>query len=196
MGCRLRVTMVEPSEPSEIIPIDDKDVILEERYPTNLSMKREARMEYEYFLWLRGKKLREIAANPLVGVSLQTVWSDLNEFRANLNETPRDMMQIRMETLLSLRLLHQDVLFLIKEARKVEKPNYSHISKLIAEAADIDKTILTRYTQPGSAQEVKAEVNDQLMAMVDYLTEKLGPESMDDFMFWWKGRMAVKSLVK
>lgn len=186
--------MDEQSDSSGIIPVDDKDLVIPDKYPTNLSIKREARLEYEYFLWLRGYKLREIAE--IIGMNLTTIWEDLNEIRERLNANPRDMDQIRMETLLSLRLLHQDTLKLIEEARDVEKPNYNHISKLVAEAADIDKTILTRYTQPGTAQEVKAEVSEQLMAMVDYITEKLGPESMDDFMRWWKGRMAVKNAVK
>lgn len=162
-------------------------------------------MEYEYFLWLRGKKLREIAS--IVGVDLTTVWNDLNEIRVNLNEQPKDMDQIRMETLLSLRMVQRDLLNnskdvekSIAEAKRVEKPNYSQIKGLhgevranFAAAADIDKLILTRYTQPGAAPEIKAEANEQVMAMIDYLTEKLGPESMDDFMDWWKGRMAVKS---
>ena len=85
----------------------------------------------------------------------------------------------------------------------VEEPNYNQIRGLYGErranfvaAADIDKLILTRYTQPGSAPEVKAEANEQIMAMIDYITEKMGPESMDDFMGWWKGRMAVKNLIK
>ena len=206
MGCPLRVTMGESSDPNEIIEINEKDMVV--RYPTNLSMKREARMEYEYFLWLRGKKLREIAE--LVGVNLTTVWEDLNEIRANINEQPRDLTQIRMETLLSLRLLSSDLLNNAKEvqqviarAKMVEEPNYNQIRGLYGErranfvaAADIDKLILTRYTQPGSAPEVKAEANEQIMAMIDYITEKMGPESMDDFMGWWKGRMAVKNLIK
>ena len=199
--------MTEPSDKTGIVPIDDKDVIIEERYPTVLSMKREARMEYEYFLWLRGKKLREIAE--IVQKDITTVWHDLDEIRANLNQQPRDLTQIRMETLLSLRLLSQDLLNnarevqqVIAKAKMAEDPNFNQIKGLYGErranfvaAADIDKLILTRYTQPGSAPEVRAEANDQIMAMIDYITEKMGPESMDDFMGWWKGRMAVKDLV-
>jgi hypothetical protein len=198
--------MGESSENSEIVAIDERDI--EVRYPTNLSMKREARMEYEYFLWLRGKKLREIAE--IVQVDITTVWNDLNEIREKINEQPRDLMQIRMETLLSLRLIQQDLLNnakavekTISQAKMTEEPKYNQIKGLygemranFAEAADIDKLILTRYTQPGSAPEVKAKADEQVMAMIDYITEKLGPESMDDFMSWWKGRMAVKNAVQ
>lgn len=198
--------MGESSDPNEIIEVNEKNLSV--RYPTNLSMKREVRMEYEYFLWLRGKKLREIAV--IVGVNLTTVWEDLNEIRANINEQPRDLTQIRMETLLSLRLLSADLLNnakdvqqVIAKAKMADEPNYNQIKGLYGErranfvaAADIDKLILTRYTQPGFAPEVKAEANEQIMAMIDYITEKMGPESMDDFMGWWKGRMAIKNLVK
>ncbi len=198
-------------DPDKIVPVDvddtDAEKTLTVMYPTNLSMKIEARREYVYFLWLRGKKLREIAE--LTGMNLTTIWEDLNEIRASINEQPRDMTQIRMETLLSLRLVQQDLLSnakdvnqVIAKARGGEDPNFNQIKALYGErrasfiaAADIDKLILTRFTQPGSAPEVKAEANEQIMAMIDYLTEKLGPESMDDFMSWWKGRMAVKNLV-
>ena len=199
--------MDKQSKPTEIISLDKQD-ITEERYPTVLSMKREARMEYEYFLWLRGKKLREIAE--IINMDITTVWNDLNEIREKINEQPRDLNQIRMETLLSLRLIQQDLLnnakdveAVISRAKLGDEPKYNQIKALYGErranfeaAADIDKLILTRYTQPGSAPEVRAEANEQIMAMIDYLNEKLGPESMDDFMNWWKGRMNVKNAVK
>jgi len=199
--------MEESSKPTEIIQVEDKEIV-EERYPTVLSMKREARMEYEYFLWLRGKKLREIA--DIVKMDITTVWNDLNEIREKINEQPRDLTQIRMETLLSLRLIQQDLLNNAKDVDDVittikhsADPKFTQIKALYGEkrasfeaAADIDKLILTRYTQPGTAPEVRAEANEQIMAMIDYLTEKLGPESMDDFMRWWKGRMAIKNAVK
>lgn len=193
-------------ESTEIVPADETN--LEIPYPTNLTMKREARLEYEYFLWLRGKKLREIAE--ITGMNIKTVWQDLTEVREKLNAQPRDLIQIRMETLLSLRLIQQDLLNNAKAvastiitAKKAQPPNYNQIKGLygerranFAEAADIDKLILTRFTQSGTAPQVNAEANEQVMAMIDYITEKLGPESLDDFMTWWKGRMAVKSTVK
>jgi hypothetical protein len=45
---------VEPKE-------NDKAIMEPPRYATNLAMKIEYRREWFYFLWLRGKKLREIA---------------------------------------------------------------------------------------------------------------------------------------
>lgn len=173
---------------------DGKEIMKPPHYSTNLEMKIEYRREWHYFLWLRGKKLREIEA--ITGWDESTVWLDLRAIREQLNIQPRSLEQIRMETLLSLRLLHQDILRTIQEAKGVEKINYQHIRGLFAEAAGIDKIILQRYTQPGTAPEVQARSDEQIMAMIDYLTEKLGPESLTDFEQWWKGRMATKNLVK
>jgi hypothetical protein len=178
---------VEPKE-------NDKAIMEPPRYATNLAMKIEYRREWFYFLWLRGKKLREIAE--ITGWDESTVWNDLKIVREHLNLQPRSLEQIRTETMLSLRLLHQGILRTIEEAKAIEKVNYQHIRGLYAEAAGIDKLILQRYTQPGTAPEVRAHADEQVMAMIDYITEKLGPESLADFEGWWKGRMATKNLVK
>jgi len=180
--------MVEPAIDPE------KGIVEPPRYNKNLDMKIEYRREWFYFLWLRGKKLREIAE--ITGWDESTVWNDLTIIRKQLNLEPRSLTQIRTEVLLSMRLLHQDLLRTIVEAKHVEKPNYSHIRGLYAEAAGIDKMILQRYTQPGTAPEIQANADEQIMAMIDYITEKLGPESLVDFETWWKGRMATKGLVK
>lgn len=180
--------MVEPTTDPE------KEIVEQPYYNKNLDMKIEYRREWFYFLWLRGKKLREI--EEITGWDKSTVWNDLTIIRKQLNLEPRSLTQIRTEVLLSMRLLHQDLLRTIEEAKHVEKPNYSHIRGLYAEAAGIDKLILQRYTQPGAAPEIQANADEQIMAMVDYITEKLGPESLSDFEVWWKGRMSTKKLVK
>lgn len=172
----------------------DKDIMTPSRYNKNLDMKIEYRREWFYFLWLRGKKLREIAE--ITGWDESTVWNDLKIIREQLNIQPQSLEKIRTEILLSLRLLHQDLLRTVGEAKRVEKPNYSHIRGLYAEAAGIDKMILQRYTQPGTAPEIQANADEQIMAMIDYITEKLGPEGLTDFEDWWKGRMSTKNLVK
>lgn len=170
--------------------------LTEKRYPRNMDIRIEYRREFVYFLWLRGKSLKEIGG--IVGVSESTIWLDLKAVRAALNLQPRNMEQIRHETLLSMRLIHADILSTIEEAKEVKNPKgqpavrYDHVAKLFDVAASLDEKILERYTLPGTTPEVTAKADEQILAMIDYLESKLGPEALTDFQEWWKGRMNVK----
>jgi len=194
------------NEPVEEEPIEEEPVeegaieLVEKRYPRNMDMRIEYRREFAYFLWLKGKSLREIG--DILGVSESTIWLDLKSIRAVLNLQPRSMEQIRHETLLSMRLIHADILTTIEEAKEVKNAKgqpavrYDHLAKLYDVAASLDEKILERYTLPGTSPEVTAKADEQILAMIDYLEAKLGPEALTDFQEWWKARMDVKKKVQ
>ncbi len=176
----------EMDEPIEE-PITETEVVERPLYLKNLDIKREARREYVYFSWLRGHTIAEIAE--LIDINPSTVYEDLKKIRAQLNAQPRSMQQIRDEALISLRLTHADIQKTIQEAKNNDA-SYTQIKGLYSELTSIDKTILQRYTPTASAPEVTAKANDQVKAMVDYMTETYGPESLSGFQEWWGKRMA------
>ena len=163
------------------------------RYLKNLDIKREARREYVYFNWLRGRTIAEIAE--MIDMNPSTVYEDLKEIRAQLNIQPRSMQQIRDEAVISLRLTHADLQKTIKEAKNKGAP-YNQIKGLYAELTSIDKTILQRYTPVASAPEITSKANDQIKAMIDYMTETYGPESLAGFQKWWSKRMDVMNTMR
>jgi len=174
-------------------PATEETQLERPRYLKNLDIKREARREYVYFNWLRGRTIAEIAE--MVDINPSTVYEDLKKIRAQLNMQPRSMEQIRSEALISLRLTHADIQKTIKEAKAKGAP-YNQIKGLFAELSSIDKTILHRYTPVASAPEITSKANDQIKAMIDYMTETYGPESLAGFQEWWSKRMDVMNTVR
>jgi len=181
--------VIKAEEPS------DREVMAPQpRYAKNLDMKIEARRELHYFYWLRGYKLREI--EELTGWERTTIWEDLNYIRGELELHPRSMEQIRQEALLSLKLLEQDIKTTIAEAKAVKPVRYDHVQRLLGEIREINQTILERYTQSPTAPEAQIKADEQTMAMIDYMSEKFGPEILKDFQNWWRAKMSVKDTLK
>lgn len=185
-------SMVE--EDRQIIEAEDKSLMQPPRYGKNLDMKIEVRRELHYLYWLKGYKLREIEG--LTGWERTTIWEDLNAVRAYLDQHPRNMEQIRQEALLSLKFLEQDVRQIIEEAKQIKPIRYDHIQRLIGEMRQINQTILERYTPSATVPELQARADEQTMAMIDYMSEKFGPEVLKDFQEWWKAKMSIKEALK
>ena len=152
----------------------------------NYDLKRDYRREWVYFLWLRGKKLKEIEQT--TGWDRVTVWRDVKHMRENLDASPRSMEQVRQEALLMLYLDRAEILKKTGDATDKDAWRYFKI------VSDIDMMILERYTQPSKESRGEQEANLKMMAIIDYMIENLGPESMGDFEEWYTTRMAAKHL--
>jgi len=152
----------------------------------NYDLKRDYRRDWVYFLWLRGKKHREI--EEITGWDRVTVWRDIKWMRENLELSPQSIEQVRQEALLMLHLDRAEVLKKAHDASVKDAWRYFKI------AVNIDTMILDRYTQPNQVSSGVQEANEKMMAIIDYMFEKLGPESMGDFEEWFTARMAAKRL--
>jgi hypothetical protein len=152
----------------------------------NYDLKRDYRREWVYFLWLRGKKLKEI--EEITEWDRVTVWRDIKHVRENLEVSPRSVEQIRQEALLMLQLDRAEILKKAYDASDKDAWRYFKI------VSDIDMMILERYTQPARVSRREQEANEKMMAIIDYMLEKLGPDSMGDFEEWYTARMAAKHL--
>ena len=148
----------------------------------NLDMKIDARRELHWYLWVSGKKLKKI--REITGWGRWTVWQDLKYIRENLSLTPKATEEVRQETLMSLRL---------DRARALEELDESEDPKAKAKfpqiAVDVDLKILERYTQPLKTGEKEImDASEKAQAVIDFMTTKFGPESLEGFEDFYKNR--------
>ena len=156
------------------------EIVESKRDYGNYDLKRDARREWVYFLWIRGKKLREI--EEITGSDRVTIWRYIKHIRERLAENPRSIEEIRQEALFALRLDRAEIFETIKEAKSKEKVNYGQIAKLYSEAVGIDKIILQRYTQTGVSQDPSALADlEKSKIILDFIVTKFGPEGLDGF---------------
>ena len=103
----------------------------------------------------------------------------------NLPITSRDLDTIRDEALLRM---HLDRVEILGRARDAEDKNAWRFYNVIAQ---LDMKILDRYTQmTGGGGDPALE--EKMKIMIDFMIEKLGPESMNAFGDFYKTRLAAK----
>lgn len=159
-------------------------------------IKREAREEWHYMLWLQGKKYGEIEA--ITGFERTTIWKDIKRMMARLGATPSDMESIRQMALMSLRITRSEALAAARKAQVVQAGGravpYGSVAKLFEVAADIDKVILQRYTQPGASHGSRSDI-ERSKIIIDYMVNKFGPESLDDFDEYYTRHLTLKKAI-
>lgn len=157
-------------------------------------IKREAREEWHYMLYLQGKKYREI--EEITGFERTTIWKDIKRVIARLGAVPQDMESIRQMALMSLRITRSEALASARKAQQAQGGRavpYGSVAKLFEVAADIDKTILQRYTQAvplGSRSDI-----EKSKIIIDFMVNKFGPESLDDFEAYYTRHLALKKAI-
>ncbi len=159
------------------------------------TIKREAREEWHYQLWLQGKKYWQIEA--ITGFERTTIWKDIKRVEARLAATPKDMESVRQMALSSLRVTRSEVMESIRLAHESKggrgQTPWGHIFKGYEVAANIDRTILERYTQTGTAQGASALADiEKAKIVMDYMTSKFGPESLDGFDEYYTTALTLK----
>lgn len=159
--------------------IESEGTSLAIRPRTNKEMQLRHREQYLYFLWISDKYTLEEIKNE-TGLSVPTIWRTLRKVREEMKSDPNMADQIRLDTYLSMRLDHAEIV-----KRALETENAQQAAKLWEVAATINKTILERYTQMGPESSRASEMG---MAVVDYITEKFGPEELPQFLTWYEKR--------
>jgi len=182
---------MEPSEePETIIPLDNQQfpAVPGLRHLMPKDIKKEVRKEWFWFLWLRLKTYKEI--EEITGFERTTIWKDLKEIQEELARNPLDHQKTVQLVMLQLRMDHAEV---ITRARETESDkNAVNFYKI---AAQIQIKLLERFTQPMNIDEQVTRGQDQTQAIIDFMVEKFGPESLDDFETWYsKKRIAQDTM--
>ena len=158
-------------------------------YPKDI--KIEARRMRVYMLYMSGDITSQEGIAEALGISRDTVISDLEEMRKRISRNPPwDMEAIRQETYNRMVFLRQEV---IQQARESKSPTEK--PKLYKIAADMDEKILERYTQVGGAKPSQATDSEIGKAVVDYIKETFGAEQLSDFISWYDRRTKAKLAV-
>lgn len=152
-------------------------------------LKKEIRKEWHFFLWCRQMEYSQISS--ITGYERTTIWLDIKEVMDELQEHPIEHEKTRQLALLQLRQLSAEI---THRARDSENDNSA--AKLYKEAADIQKTILERFTQPISNTEVQKSEDEMSRALIDFMVEKWGPEALDGFEKWYSKRKVALSAMK
>lgn len=182
-----------PEEKSKtLIPLDP------DQFPTRPGLrhlmpkeiKKEVRKEWHWFLWLTQHTYAEI--EEITGYERTTIWEDLKEVQQELSKDPINHESTRQLALMQMRFLAAEI---ITRARETKNDNSA--AKLYAEAADIQKTILERYTQAGGLGETTPkETIDKVNALAEFMIERFGAESLDNFEAWYSKRQVAKAAMK
>ena len=184
-------------ESSEVVLSEEEQALMDfEPALLPKDIKRAAREEWHYMLWLQGRKYREIEV--ITGFERRCIWRDINRVQDRLAATPRDMESVREMALMSLRVTRSEVMASIRQAHdgKDGRGNvpWGHIAKLYGVAAGIDETILERYTQTGSAQVTSSLADlEKSKIILDFIVSKLGPEALDGFEEYYTRQLALKN---
>ena len=143
--------------------------------------KRELRRAKVFYLYLMGCTKTEIAHN--LNISESTVDRDLEAVQENLDKTPIDFNQIRMEALNSLRLTKKMLLDTYEESE--EKPWTK--ARILSIIKDIDVKLLERFSQPilpTRTADLQA-IKDEARMVVSFLA-KTHPELLEEFKMYLK----------
>jgi hypothetical protein len=176
--------------------LDEADQALMEFEPAKLprDIKREAREEWHYMLWLQGKKYSEIEG--ITGFERTTIWKDIKRVQDRLSVTPRDMESVRQMALMSLRVTRSELMNSIRLAHESKggrgQVPWGHIAKLYDVAAGIDETILARYTQTGGVTTASLADLEKSKIILDFIVNKFGPEALDGFEEYYTRQITLK----
>lgn len=174
----------------------ERDLVTFDASKMPKDLQREAREEWHYILYLRGKKYWEI--EKITGYERTTIWRDIKRVIARLGATPRDMESIRQLAMMSLRITRSEVMDAARKAQEAQGGRavpYGSVAKLYSVAAGIDETILERYTQVGSPQGSSPGDIEKSKIIIDYMVMKFGPESLDGFEEFYANRLALKKAI-
>jgi len=128
----------------------------------------------------------------VLDVSRSTVTEDLSEIRRRIaDRPPMDMEAIRQETYQRMNILRMETIQAARESVSVNGK-----AKLYEVAAKLDLKILERYTQPGNKGLAAGKSANIGMAVVDYISEKFGPEELQKFMTWYEKRSSAEERLK
>ena len=181
--------MVDVEEQKTIIPLDDQQFPAEPglRHLMPKDIKKEVRKEWHWFLWLRQMTYKEIEA--ITGFERTTIWKDLTEVQEELAHNPLDHQKTLQLAMMQLRFDHAEV---IQRARDSESDK--NAAELYKIAAQIQIKILERFTQPINIGEhvIRGE-QDHAQAIIDFMVEKYGPESLDTFETWYSKKRVAKA---
>ena len=173
--------------------MDFEPAELAARLPRDI--KREAREEWHYMLWLQGKVYREI--EDITGFKRTCIFLDIKRVESRMAITPKDMESVRQMALMSLRITRSKIIHSIELAHESKSARgavpWGHIAKLYDVAAKIDETILQRYTQAATISSTKALADvEKSKIILDYMVSKFGPESLDGFDEYYSQNLALK----
>lgn len=182
--------------------LSDEDQMLMAFDPSTIAnrlpreIKRASREEWHYRLWLEGKEYAEIEL--ITGFKRKCIWNDIKRVDARMAATPSDMESIRKMALMSLRVTRSKVLHSIELAHESKGGRgvtpWGHIFKGYEVAAGIDRTILERYTQAGTAQSASDMADiEKAEIVMDYMTSKFGAEALDGFEEYYIRNLALKT---
>lgn len=178
--------------------LDAEDRALIRFEPSKLpkDIKREAREEWHYMLYLHGKLYREI--EEITGFERTTIWKDIKRVIARLGATPRDMEDIRQLALSSLRITRSEVMNAARKAQVQiggKAVPWGSVAKLYEAAAGIDKIILQRYTQLGVPLGGSRPDIEKSKIIIDYMISKYGAESLDGFEAYYTRHLTLKKAI-
>lgn len=173
--------------------MDFEPARLAARLPRDI--KREARQEWHYMLWLQGKEYSEIEV--ITGFKRKCIWNDIKRVEALMAATPKDMESVRQMALMSLRITRSKLIHSIELAHESKggrgQVPWGHIAKLYDVAAGIDRTILERYTQAATISSTTALADiEKSKVVLDYMVSKFGPEALDGFDEYYTRNLALK----
>lgn len=152
--------------------------------------KREIREEWHFMLWLRQKTYAEIEA--ITSFERTTIWKDIQTVIAKLSTTPKTVEDVIQTTIMSLRITRAEIMAAAREAQEEKNPRWDRVAKLFGEAADIDKTILTRFTQPALIKQPDVVDSEKSQIILDFIVTKFGPEGLDGFENYYTQQLSIK----
>jgi hypothetical protein len=179
----------------DIVPQDDEEAKLAEWDPSHvrpIDLKRQSRRQWHWLLWMQLKSYKEICK--ITGWGRNTVWEDIKAVNEELAKTPTRDQDVRTLALMSLRITKVRIM---ESVEKYEAANASatSIAALYKEIAAIDKTILSRYTVPKGDNTAVVEAEERAMMVIDYFTEKYGPDALEGFKDYYNMRKAKKRVL-
>ena len=188
----------------EDIVLSDEDQMLMAFDPSKIAhrtpreIKKAAREEWHYRLWLEGKEYAEIQL--ITGFKRKCVWNDIKRVDARMAAIPSDMESIRKMALMSLRVTRSKIIHSIELAHESKggrgQTPWGHIAKLYDVLAGIDVKILERYTQAGTTQTASDMADiEKAEIVMDYMTTKFGPEALDGFEEYYTRNLALKTKI-
>jgi len=152
--------------------------------------KREIRREWHFQLWCMQKTYEEI--HGITGFERTTIWEDIKAVQERLSATPKTIESIIQTALMSLRMTKAEAMAAAREAQAEKQPRWDRVAKLFVVAADIDKTILQRFTQPALVQQPNAADSEKAQIVLDYIVSKFGPEGLDGFEEYYTRQLTLK----
>lgn len=174
--------------------LSEEDRLTEEFDPKKLplpkDLKREVRQQWHFQLWLMQKKYREI--HDITGFERSTIYKDIKEMETRLASTPKTVAEIVQIAMMSLRMTKTEVMAAAREAQEEKSPRWDRVAALFKVAADIDKAILQRFTQPALIKTPDAADIEKSQIVLDYIVNKWGPEGLDDFEEFYTRHLVIK----